>query len=493
MLLTPPSPAALDKYASRIFWGFVVLHVLCWTILPSLFQPNAPLDTVEGFVWGNEMQWGYYKHPPLQAWLLQFVTHIFGNSGFGYFGLSALTTGIAFWAIYRTSRLFTTRTKALIATLLCEGIVYFNFLSPEFNPNVLQLMTWSLSAYTFANAVLRGKLKYWLLLGVFFALGVYAKYSIALLGLGFFIFTITHQEARRFLATSKPYLAGLVFAALVTPHALWLLDHDFLPFTYALSRSVEAKDLAERFFFPFKFTMSQLLDMVPMISLVMLLQNLKYPAPQQAHLHRKMLNYLAFAPLVLNFIISLFTGHKALDMWGMPYLSFIPLWLVVNAPLNYSLKSLKTFGIAWSFVFVIALGAFYFSVAMAPSYGLKPIRGHFPGKQLSQTMFEKWGEATDAPLTYIVSDAWIGGNIALYAPELAKRPHVFIDGNKAISPWIDIHDVAAKGALVIWPSNLARPAFLDKKNVKIETTQPAWQTVTNAPSPSLNWAIVPPK
>lgn len=493
MLLTPRSHAVLDKYASRIFWGFVVLHVLCWTILPALIQLNAPLDTVEGFAWGHEMQWGYYKHPPLQAWLLQFVTYIFGNSGFGYFGLSAVTVGITFWAVYRTSRLFTSRTKSLVATLLCEGIVYFNFLSPEFNPNVLQLMTWSLSGYAFAHAVLRGKLKYWLLLGAFFAIGVYAKYSIALLGLGFFIFMVTHHEARHFLATPKPYLAGLLFAALVTPHAIWLINHDFLPFTYALSRSEEAKDIAQRLYFPFKFTLSQILDMVPMLALVTLLQNFKYPAPKQAHLRNQLLNFLAFAPLVLNFIISLITGHKALDMWGMPYLSFIPLWFVVNAPLDYSLKSLKAFAVAWGFVFFIALGAFYFSVEMAPSYGFKPIRGHFPGKQLSQTMHEHWSKVTPEPLTYVISDAWIGGNIALYAPDITKRPHVFLDGNQTISPWIDSDDVAAKGALVIWPSHLTKPALLDKMNVKIETITPAWQTNTNAPPPSLNWAIIAPK
>lgn len=230
-----------------------------------------------------------------------------------------------------------------------------------------------------------------------------------------------------------------------------------------------------------------------MLALVTLLQNFKYPAPKQAHLRNQLLNFLAFAPLVLNFIISLITGHKALDMWGMPYLSFIPLWFVVNAPLDYSLKSLKAFAVAWGFVFFIALGAFYFSVEMAPSYGFKPIRGHFPGKQLSQTMHEHWSKVTPEPLTYVISDAWIGGNIALYAPDITKRPHVFLDGNQTISPWIDSDDVAAKGALVIWPSHLTKPALLDKMNVKIETITPAWQTNTNAPPPSLNWAIIAPK
>ncbi|MDX1922916.1 MAG: glycosyltransferase family 39 protein [Alphaproteobacteria bacterium] len=488
----PPNHAELDKHASKFFWGFVALHVVCWTFLPSLIQPNAPLDTVEGFVWGNEMQWGYYKHPPLQAWLLQFVAYIFGNSGFGYFGLSALTIGISFWAIYRTGRLFTTRMNALVATLLCEGIVYFNFLSPEFNPNVLQLMTWSLSAYAFSNAVLRDKLKHWLLLAVFFALGIYAKYSIALLGLGFFIFMITHQDARRFFTTYKPYLALAIFAALIAPHVIWLIQHNFLPFTYALSRSDEAKNVMERLYFPFRFTLTQILDMVPMIALVSMLLNFRQRPPKLAHFRHDLLAYLAFAPLALNFIISLCTGHKALDMWGMPYLSFIPLWLIVNAPLDLSMKNLKPFAIAWGFVFVISLGAFYFSVAMAPSYGFKPLRGHFSGAELSRIMHEKWQSATNTPLTYIVSDAWLGGNIALYSPDVAKRPHVFIDGNALISPWIDMNEVIEKGALVVWRENAPKPVFLNNISPKIEEMDVPWQTVTKMPPLHIYWTIVAP-
>lgn len=502
MLPTPSHPAALnntfDRYASTIFWGFAALHVICWTLLPSIIQLNAPLDTVEGFAWGNEMQWGYYKHPPLQAWLLQFVTHIVGNSGVGHFSLSAITTGISFWAIYRTGRLFTTRMNALIATLLCEGIVYFNFLSPEFNPNVLQLMTWSLSAYAFSNAILRGKLKYWLLLGVFFALGIYAKYSIGLLGLGFFIFIITHQATRNLFASCKPYLAGALFAALSAPHALWLIDHDFLPFTYALSRSEEAKDMLEHLYFPFRFTLTQILDMLPMIALVFMLLNVRLRPPKQTHLRRDLLAYLAFAPLVLSAIISFCTGHKVLDMWGMPYLSFIPLWLIVNAPLDLSIKNLKPFAIAWGFVFIIPLGVFYFSMALAPSYGFKPLRGHFPGTELSRIMHEKWQSATGKPLTYIVGDAWLGGNIALYAPrtytpDITKRPHVFIDGNAQISPWIDVNDVTQKGALVVWRDNAPKPIFPGKILPSIEEVSVPWQIATKTPPPHIYWTIIPPK
>ncbi len=493
-MLSAPSHPAIDQQASKLFWAFVMLHFLCWTILPTLTLPNAPLDAVEGFVWGNEMQWGYYKHPPLQAWLLQFVANIFGYSGFGYFGLSALTTSIALWAIYRTGRLFTTRTKALIATLLCEGILYFNFLSPEFNPNVLQLMTWALCSYAFSSAILNGKLKHWILLGVFFAIGCYAKYSIALLALGFGLFMLSQKEARYQLTTIKPYLSLIVFGVLLSPHILWLFDHHFLPFSYALSRSIAAADIFERLYFPVKFTLSQLLDMAPMLALASTLLDIRHPAPQQANLRNQLLAVLAFAPLVLNFIISLMTGHKPLDMWGMPYLSFIPLWIVVSAPLDYSEKKLRAAAIAWACVFILSLTAFYVSAVYGPSLGFKPLRGHFPGAALSQLMHDKWQEqAKDAPLTYVISDSWLGGNIALYAPDIQNRPHVFIDGDITNSPWINQQDLSDKGAVVVWRNKDATPAYLVNYKGKIETAELPWQAVTKMPSTQIYWAILKPK
>lgn len=495
MLLAPAS-VITDKNASKLFWLFVLLHFVCWTVIPTLIQPNAPLDTVEGFVWGYEMQWGYYKHPPMQAWLLQAATHLFGNSGLGYFGLSALTACITFWAIYRTARLFTTKTKALIATLLCEGIVYFNFLSTEFNPNVLQLMKWALCGYAFSYAILRDKLKYWVLFGALFALGFYAKYSIALLGIGFGLFILIYRDARHVLATPKPYIALAVFILLLLPHVFWLHDHNYLPFTYAMSRSEAAKDIFERLFFPVKFTLSQLLDMLPMLLLAATLFDRKHPAPQQAKLRRRLLAFLAFAPLALNFVISLITGHRALDMWGMPYLSFIPLWIVVNAPMDFSQIKLRNFSIAWGIVFTLTLTAFVVSMVYGTALGFKPMRGHFPGSALSRLIHEKWQQEvgpSGGTLSYVISDAWLGGNVALYAPDINNRPHVFIDGDTTNSPWIDKEDVARKGAVVIWRNKDARPAYLADYNGPIETTELPWQTVTNMPPTRIYWAIIKPK
>lgn len=66
-----PSRAAL-YYAG----GLCLLYAL----IPALTFPNPPLDVVEGFAWGRELQLGYTKHPPMQAWLLELTYRLTGAS-----------------------------------------------------------------------------------------------------------------------------------------------------------------------------------------------------------------------------------------------------------------------------------------------------------------------------------------------------------------------------------------------------------------------------
>lgn len=61
------------------FWGIVAAHVFVWTLLPTLTQPSAPLDAVEMLFFGREWQWGYFKHPPLPAWLAEAAFRVCGG------------------------------------------------------------------------------------------------------------------------------------------------------------------------------------------------------------------------------------------------------------------------------------------------------------------------------------------------------------------------------------------------------------------------------
>ena len=63
---------------SKFFVIFLFVHVSIWTLIPTLANSNLPLDTIEALAWASDIQWGYSKHPPISAWIVEFVYQIFG-------------------------------------------------------------------------------------------------------------------------------------------------------------------------------------------------------------------------------------------------------------------------------------------------------------------------------------------------------------------------------------------------------------------------------
>ena len=82
----------LERHPVRCFLLFALGHATLWTMLPVLTQPNAPLDTLEMIYWGHEWQPGYYKHPPLPAWLAEFACQFSTNDVWPTYVLCQLAT-----------------------------------------------------------------------------------------------------------------------------------------------------------------------------------------------------------------------------------------------------------------------------------------------------------------------------------------------------------------------------------------------------------------
>ena len=62
---------AVERRPQAAFAGFLVVHGVVWTALPSLLYFNLPLDVIEAMTYGREWQLGYDKLPPLPWWLAE--------------------------------------------------------------------------------------------------------------------------------------------------------------------------------------------------------------------------------------------------------------------------------------------------------------------------------------------------------------------------------------------------------------------------------------
>ena len=62
----------------NLFYSFISIHLVLWTLVPSLTNNNLPLDTIEALAWGSNLDRGFNKHPPVSAFFSEIFYQIFG-------------------------------------------------------------------------------------------------------------------------------------------------------------------------------------------------------------------------------------------------------------------------------------------------------------------------------------------------------------------------------------------------------------------------------
>src|SRR5215475_1341105 len=208
--------------------AILCVHALVWTALPTLLYANLPLDIIEALTYGREWQLGYDKLPPLPWWLVE-IAHRAVASDIAYYVLGQASVLAAFAAVWAFMLRIAAPAAAAASILIIDGLHYFNFTSPKFNHDVVQLPFWALAGLSLHGALRTGHLGHWALLGLALGLAFWAKYFAVVLGFPLLLFMLIDPRARRCLATPGPYLAAAICLVIVSPHLVWLYQNDWLP------------------------------------------------------------------------------------------------------------------------------------------------------------------------------------------------------------------------------------------------------------------------
>ena len=228
------------KNINKIFLVFLFFHLSIWTLIPALSNVNLPLDTIEHLAWASNLDWGFNKHPPLVAFVLNFFFKIFGNQDWAYYFLSQIFIIIAFYTVYKFSdEFFNSKKLALFSVLLLEGIFFYNFTTPEFNVNVCLIPFWALSVYYTWRCIKFHKTSDYVFLGLFIGLGILSKYLFIYLVIGIkllFLYLIKKGKKIKFL---NYFIAGSLVFLILLPHIIWLIKNDYITIVYGLHRAGE--------------------------------------------------------------------------------------------------------------------------------------------------------------------------------------------------------------------------------------------------------------
>ena len=180
-------------------------HLVVWTFLPLVCNTCLPLDSIEAVMWGSQWQWGYDKHPPMSAWMPELFTVLMGDAGL--YLLSQLCIVLAGLGIYRLGRLLKlTARQAMVAILLLDTIYYYQFISVEFNVNIMQLPFWAWAWYFGIDAVQNKRFGSWLGLGALL-IGMFAIPGTAIVN---FLIVRNSSQASADVALVKCWLAALI-------------------------------------------------------------------------------------------------------------------------------------------------------------------------------------------------------------------------------------------------------------------------------------------
>ena len=411
------------KNINKIFYAFIIVHLILWTLIPSITNQNLPLDTIEALAWGSNLDWGFNKHPPMSAFFPEIFFKIFGPQDWSYYLLSQIFVIISFYYVFKFSNeILNNNLLSLISVLLIEGIYFYNFTTPEFNVNVCQLPFWSLTVY-YSWKIYNGKeIKFLdcLLVGLFAAFGFLSKYlflyllvSIDLL----FFYLIFIKKERKF--DFKYLLTFEVFLILLVPHLIWLNNNDFITITYGLARTgLEQSSVLDHIKYPLIFISKQIGILIPFLIMIWLLVK-KFQFKLNLK-DKKLLFLLAIniLPIVLMFITSLITGSKIRTMWMTPYYLFFGTLFVYLLKSKINTKKLNAF--IYSFVFFFLLSpALYAYISISKDNK----RTDYFGNDIADLVERRWDKNFSNEIMYVVGDEWYAGNLSYH---LSDRPKWFL-------------------------------------------------------------------
>lgn len=450
---------------------FACVHLIVWTILPSLLYHNAPVDVIEGLTWGEQWAWGYNKHPPLAPWLTELASLLGGHSAWPIYLLSQVSVLICGFATWRLASTMLPPPHAAISVLLLEAIYFYTFPTPEFNPNVAMLPLWALATLTFYRAIETQHIRTWLLLGVFAGLAMMAKYFSVVLLFAQFLFLLVNPAARRSLKHLGPYLAVFVCVLTILPNILWLVEHHFTSLEYALSRP-ENRGTVYHLIRPAQFLLSQLVALFPLFLAFIPCFVGEKKKLQLSPFNRQFIIWFALLPLALTLLVSLGTSMRLRSIYGMPLFSLIGLLLVVrfSPALTASQfnKTLRNIGILFSLSVVALIVATHMG---PPLMTHESKHANFPGPEIAKQLTEEWRVRYHRPLRYVAGEHWLSGSVAFYSPD---RPTAYFYWDPTISFWIDEHLVQQEGAIFIWNARkfgAQLPAGLLERFPRIEGAQ----------------------
>jgi dolichol-phosphate mannosyltransferase len=219
----------------RSRWRMITVVIVAYVLLLKIaFMGLVNVIPEEAYYWNyaQHLDIGYLDHPPLVAWLIWLSTSLLGSSEFSVRLPAFLAWIVAAIFMFRLTANLCDRSAAFRSVLLLAVLPMYFGMGFFITPDAPLYAAWAGCLYFLERALVAGQRRSWWGVGLCVGLGMLAKYTIALLGLGTLTFLLVDTRSRRWLLRPQPYLAAVMGMVLFSPVLLWNMRNAWASFVF---------------------------------------------------------------------------------------------------------------------------------------------------------------------------------------------------------------------------------------------------------------------
>jgi 4-amino-4-deoxy-L-arabinose transferase-like glycosyltransferase len=404
--------------ADRAVLVSLVVYTVLWTIYATIAKGSQGLhyDMAEVLAWSRDLQLGYFKHPPLAAATVWLWFSVFPVAEWSYYLLAMAMSAIALWVAWKLSADYLDIEKRVVGLALLTLIPFFNFHALKFNVNTVLMPVWAITTFWFLRSFETRSKVYAALAGIGAAGCMLGKYWSIFLLIGLALAALIDRRRAQYFFSAAPWITIVAGAIVLAPHLLWLVQHDFAPFGYAMGVH-GAK--------PFGSTVIAALGYlagsvgyvaIPLIIVLVaswpsraMLADIVWPSEPR----RRLAAAAFWGPFLLPMLGAVASGTEITSLWSMPAWTLLPV-LLLSSP-QMTLRPLDTRRILIAAVavpLVMLIVAPVFAIMVHRS-GPRSAAAH--GQVLAAQVERDWKQVTQQPLRYVGGDAEIAYSVVAYA------------------------------------------------------------------------------
>jgi 4-amino-4-deoxy-L-arabinose transferase-like glycosyltransferase len=372
---------------------------------------------------------------------------VFPIRDWSYYLFAILYATSGLWLAWRLYGRLLTPDKRIVALACLTFVPYFNFHGLRFDHNAVLGPLWAATALCFIRSYDTRAPLWAALAGAAAVAAMLGKYWSIFLLAGLALAAITDVRRAAYFRSAAPWITIAVGALLLAPHFIWLVQHDFLPLTYAIGAH-GAKTFGKTLVTAGRYLAGGAgYAAVPALA-VLVLTRPSFPALADTLLpaapERRFVAAAFWATFLLPVLVGPLVDFDLNPIWTMPVLILLPAILLSSPLLTLSrqaVTAIAAFAVALPLAMLAAAPAIAVAIHLG---GPDPVGAH--AKMFAARVEEEWRRSSDRPLRIVGGDFGLANVAIFYMPE---QPSAYPVLEPETTPWVTPADIVRDGAAMV--------------------------------------------